>query len=512
MIQMTKEELNSYDGENINQLVSIINPILEHRERLYQRYRRKSKDTAIMAGTLENGKVKAIVPFEYYIVHMVQGYLGGKAPMYSVASPSDYAINTGKKGFFERVARTIGANKAADKKRDARKQEYVKSYTEAMEYIRRYNDDAATYVELLHDYLTTSAAYLYLYENEDNEIVYTRFDSRQTVAIYDYATPPNHIGTVRKWDQKKPDGTLVPTVELITADSRRKYLNGKLEGEPEPLAWGDIPCVAFENPDAIAVFEPALSMIDTYEQTMNNVRNMTWYNDNAKLLLRGYAFETEATITGEDGQVIPNPARKVEEEAILCALALSVGENGDISWLVKNVEYSGILDTLKRYHDLITLLTGVPNMTDEAFANADNASALGYKLYALDQYSATTDRVFKKGLLRRDEIITGRLNLKGSHFDFRDETITLQRNIPTDKDKSLDRAIKAYSGGLVSQETALNESQIEVDAKEEMHRQQEEQEQDYSLTLERNQRLGQESEPDQEDGNDDQEEITDGNR
>ena len=109
--------------------------------------------------------------------------------------------------------------------------------------------------------------------------------------------------------------------------------------------------------------------------------------------------------------------------------------------------------------------------------------------------------------MRRDEIITGRLNLKGSHFDFRDETITLQRNIPTDKDKSLDRAIKAYSGGLVSQETALNESQIEVDAKEEMHRQQEEKKQDYSLTLERN--LGKENEPGQQDENDDQEEIAD---
>ena len=51
--------------------------------------------------------------------------------------------------------------------------------------------------------------------------------------------------------------------------------------------------------------------------------------------------------------------------------------SGSISWLIKDVNYDGILGTLKQYHDLITMVTGVPNMTDEAFSNADNASALG---------------------------------------------------------------------------------------------------------------------------------------
>ena len=52
-------------------------------------------------------------------------------------------------------------------------------------------------MELVRDYVVMSGAYLYVYENSDNEIVYTRFDSKQTVGIWDYSTPVNLVGLVR---------------------------------------------------------------------------------------------------------------------------------------------------------------------------------------------------------------------------------------------------------------------------------------------------------------------------
>ena len=463
MLQMSKEQIAQYGEENIGELLTLIQPYLAHREKLYKQYRRKNHENQLMG----DGVKKKIVPFEYYIVNMVQGYIGGKAPMYSVSTPTDYAL-----------AKNSSGNS------DEEKADYVKRYTEAIEYIRRYNDDAATYVELVHDYLTTTAAYAYIYENENNEIVYARFDSRQTVGIYDFETPPNLIGVTRHWKQKDDKGNDVDVIELITEQHRRRYNGSKIIDEEE-LAWDDVPCIALEQPDGIAIFEPAAGEIAAYENNLNNVMNMTQYNDNAKLLLKSYRFSSDALKMDSAGNMIPNPEREVEEQAIMQAICLCVGEKGDVAWLTKNVDYTGVLETLKRYHDLITMLTGVPNMTDEAFANADNASALGYKLYALDQFSATFDRVAKKALLRLWEIITNRLNLKGENFDFRDINITLQRNIPTDKDKSLERALNAYKGNLISQETALNESQLEVDAKEEMERLRRETEEDYNATLQR---------------------------
>ncbi|PWL41396.1 MAG: hypothetical protein DBY45_10305 [Clostridiales bacterium] len=460
MLQMTSEQFNFIDKDNIEQLLQNIRPILSHRREMFARYARKiSPNDTMSGGHDENGKKLSIVAFEYYIVNMVQGYLGGKAPVYSV-----------QKGDNE--------------------ESYSEKYTDAIEKIRRYNDDAATYIELIHDYLITSAAHLYIYENEDNEIVYTRFDSRQTVGIFDYSTPPNQIGCVRAWEQADGKGQQETVVEIISNGLRRKFIGKSsaysIAEEPEILSWGDVPCITFEHPDGMAVFEPAISPINTYEQLVNNVRNMTQYNDEAKLMVSGYQSESR----------IGTPERDKEDAEWLRANTLFIGEGGEIKWLLKNVDYSGTLELQKSLHDLITMLTGVPNMTDEAFSSADNASALGYKLYALDQYCATSDRVFRKGYLRLWEIITNRLNLKGANFDFRDINIVMQRNIPTDKDKSISRAATMKSSGLFSDLTCINESQVEVDAQEELERRDQETEKDYETMLKRNHQNPQEESDD----------------
>ena len=445
---MTTEQLEGYTGENISELVQLAQPALRYRQRMYERYARKRRPEEVMHGEERDGRERAIVAFEYYIVNMVQGYLGGKAPMYSV-----------RKG--------------------GRGDGYVEEYSDAIARIQRYNDDAATYIELLHDYLVTASATLYLYEDEDNEVRYVRLDSRQTVAVYDYSTPPNQIGAVRTWKQTGAAGAEQDVVELITPFRREVFRGGVSDGPEDVSQWGGAPCISFEHPDGIAVFEPAISDIDTYEQYVGNIRSMTQYNDNAKLLVSGYRpMEDRLVYDGEEPRL--NPRRIDEEQTWLEAQIHFLDEKGSMSWLLKNVDYSGTLAVQASIHDRIAMATGVPNMTDEAFANADNASALGYKLYALDQYSATTDRVFKRGYLRLWEMITARLNLKGADFDFRDIDIRITRNVPTDKDKSIARAVQMKSSGLYSDETCINESQVEVDAREELARRDAEEASDYA--------------------------------
>lgn len=430
MIQLRKEYFQELTKEKLKYLSDTAKPYLQHRKELFNRYNRKDSPNDLMS----NGD-KVFIAFEYYITVIAQGYIAGKAPKFSVKN---------------------GENSS--------------EFQDAIENIRRYNDDATLFIELMHDYLISAAAYLFVYENERNEIVYARFDSRQTVCIYDYGTPPYPVACLRFWDEK--DGNKeIKAVEIITDKYRAVYKNNELF-EMQELHWGDVPVAVFENTDNIAIFEPANSLIDTYENLVTNIKNMTKYNDEAKLKVVGYSPQNpDAVIEDENGNFIPNPARKAEEEQLYKAQALFLDPDGDISWLLKNVDYSGILSILKQLHDLITMLTGVPNMTDEAFSNADNASALGYKLYALDQYSSVADRIFKKGYLRLWEIITNRLNtFKGRNFDFRDIDITFNRNIPTDKDKSINRAVAAYNGGISSLQTAINLSDIEVVAEDEISR------------------------------------------
>lgn len=444
MLRMTKEQLNDCINNNPTKLVGIVQPILNHRCDLYKRYSRGSTMATSMSG---NGK---IVPFEYYIVKMAQGYLSGKAPTYNIS---------GKKG-------------------------YVKKYNEKIDYVRRYNDDGATFSDLMHDYLTMAAAYLYIYENEDNEIVYTQFDARQTVCVYDYNTPANLIACIRSWSEPKDNGNIT-ILEIITELQRIQWRANEMVVLEDVLQWGDVPVVALEEPDGIAIFEPAMSEIDIYEQMTNNLANMTQYNDNAKLLLTGYAIPEDYYTTDENGEEIENPKRIKYEKKLFKSKVLSVANDGKIEWLLKQIDYTGILDVLKSKHEAITMLTGVPNMTDEAFANADNASALGYKLYALDQYAATADRIFRKGYLRLWEIITNRWNTREGGYDFRDIDIVMQRNLPTDRDKSIDRAVKMHNSGLFSAETCIAESQVEVDPVDEITKVKQEEEAEYELMASR---------------------------
>jgi SPP1 family phage portal protein len=470
MIQLDKSYFDILDKDKIQYIINKAKPYFEHRKKLYKRYSRKSGPNELMSGTLDaDGKERTPVTFEYYSVNMVQGYLSGKPPTYTVSSVR---------------------KKAA--------QDIIDKYQEEIDFIRRYNDDGATFTELIHDYIITAAAYLYITENENNEIVYTRLDSRNTICIYDYGTPPYPIALIKIWIEGEGNEA-IEKIEIITDKSRRILTsdghavpftdyddNGVLQHNitEKTLYWGDVPVAAFEHPDSIAIFEPDIGLIDTFENITTNTRNMTQYNDNAKLLISGYSPENTMFIDIRDkdgnplmdntGNIIRtiNPAWKQEEKELYEASAVFLnGEGSEMKWLIKDVSYDGILSLLRFLLELITMITGVPDMTDTGFTQGRSGRALGYKLYSLDQYAALADRIFKKGYLRVWEIITNRINLtNNTSHDFRDINIAFSRNIPTDKAEKTEVALKAFQANGISLETFINESGFEIDAEAEVVR------------------------------------------
>ena len=76
----------------------------------------------------------------------------------------------------------------------------------------------------------------------------------------------------------------------------------------------------------------------------------------------------------------------------------------------------------------------------------------------------------------------------------------MQRNIPTDKDKSINRAATMKTSGLFSDETCISESQVEVDPAEEIAKRDAEAAANYELAVERAKELGNEDDtPGQDD-------------
>ncbi len=137
------------------------------------------------------------------------------------------------------------------------------------------------------------------------------------------------------------------------------------------------------------------------------------------------------------------------------------------------------------------MISGVPNITDLGFTNADNASALDRKFFALEQMITHADKQFKKALLRRWETIIDRINKrKHKNYDFRSIKIDLQRNLPTDKYTETERALQLR--GLLSDESVIDMLPDDFDSISELEKVNKQNEENMQKNIKNIQMLGSE--------------------
>ena len=470
MIQWNKETLENPDS--VAQILTLANTEWDARGQLYERIRRKISNSEIVSS--DDKEIK--VGFENYINSMVTGYFAGKAPIYDVEKISEPTKLNIIKKLFNKVFNS-----------DTNKDEELKVL---INYISKYNDDGAEFFELAFDYFGMRASYEILYENEDNEIVYTKQSTLNTIGIFDYSTPVNQIGQLRKWTEKNKDNIDITIVELTTINGKKYYTPTpedakklkEIEERKEKGKWDMLPCIAVENEKGLSSFELVISLICAYERVIQNSRNTFQYNDEAKLKITGFEPDEDTMIqeTDKEGnpvvdekgnpKMIENPLRKEFDEALLKAKVFYTPDNsGDIAWIEKTIQDTALQNHKKTLIDLISMISGVPNITDLGFTNADNASALDRKFFALEQIITDADKQFKKALLRRWEIIIDRINKrKHKSYDFRNIKIDLQRNLPTDKDTETARALKLR--GLLSDASIIGMLPDDLDSNSELEK------------------------------------------
>ena len=431
-------DLTEYKAKDIPRLLDLIEPILRKRVNLHEKYTRQSTSSRLMySGKLDD----TIVPFEKYITDLATGYLSGK-PIYSVTDTLD-----------EDKVRLL--QDLLDKPQ--KDEDYKKGMEIIIDYVTGYNDDATEHYNLVHDILELTSCYELIYENENNEIVYSKYDPLQTVATWDYEIPANLTGLVRVWEENNIHGDTVTMVELTDKNGTRTYEKNKkevIEKEVNNHNWGDVPAFAVETD--YSIFESCEDVIEAYEQLVQNIRNTYQYNDvDCKMKITGYAPENPMTVMNEAGEIEINDARIKEDEAWLKAKTIYVGEGGDVGWLIKDMDANGAIEILKTYIDLMFQLAGIPNTTDLAFNSADlNASAIDRKFYVMNMATANVVSELKKAYLRRWELIFNRINLKkGTQFDFRDIDIDLPKNLPANDDERIDSMLKLQS--ILSEQTII---------------------------------------------------------
>lgn len=468
MIQLS--DVTKLTKDDIPKLDDLITPQLSKRAKLYERYTRKTDTNIEYIG--ENGS-KVIVPFEKYIVDIASGYLGGKGPTYEV---EDNSSDTEKQNIIKRVLDKVFGEK-----------DYSKEMEILIDYITRYNDDEAEHYQLVKDILSVGACYEIMYENSDNELVYSRVSPLQTIAIWNYSVPMELIGIVRKHTEKDINSKEINVIELTDKTGTRvfKGMGGSYEEEIQKDAdgnslynnhnWNDVPFDVVEVPDNISLFEPVIKLIEAYEDLIQETKETFSYNNDAKLKVTGYRPDSDLTIEDASGNVISNPAREAEDDALLNMKVFYTPDDGNIDWITKPIEDNAIQNTLKTYLDLIMLNTGVPQTTDLGFTKADNASAIDRKFFSLEQSTVQAMQLLAMAYKRRWELMFDRINLKkGTNYDFRDVKITLQKNLPANENEVVDMYMKLR--GLISDETIIERVPLNFDAKSELAKMEEQDE------------------------------------
>lgn len=472
-IQYSDEFLGEENiANNINTLWGKAIPILQHRKYLYDRYTRKNDTSDV------------IVALEFYISTIASGYFGGKEPQYKVKK-----VNETQKGILKKIFQKVFGDKNNSDE-----------FQTIIDYITKYNDNGSFFYDCVKDYINTGACYGLIYENKDNEVVYAHTSSLTSVAIWNYETPSQKIGLLRYWTENSNSGGLDIYLELITKNYKKHYIGGietttinkdtkvdfkeKKEEDTKKknkkMYWDDLPVFAVENPDGLALFENVITLIKKHEQVIKNNANIFDYNDNAKLKVTGFEPQNDTLIDAKDENgetkldnngnpiMIKNPARITEDNAILNAKVFyTPDKEGDIDWLIKNINDTASENHKKTCLDTALMISGVPNVTDQGFTNADNSSALEKKFFPLDQVLQQADKLFKKELLRMWEMITSRINLKKSAtHDFRDIEIILTRNLPQNNKEIVETWLRLR--GLVSDKTVIEHLPYELDSESEL--------------------------------------------
>lgn len=321
--------------------------------------------------------------------------------------------------------------------------------------ITRYNDDAFHNLQLGKDLSIFGRAAELVYIDEDGKIRYTKINPMNLYVDY-IEGPENEVNYAIRWYDTIDDDTDIRTrhIELYTDRDVTYYdYSGSTLRQINvlPHYFGIVPINIYENnEDGRGDYEDAVPLMDAY-----NVMQSESVNDYQKF--------ADALLAVKNMLVDDQTAEEMRDKNIL-----QLYDNGEASWLVKQVNDSYVENIKNRIEKDIYMSTSTVNMSDENFANNASGIAIQYKLICMENRIACTERFFTKGLQRRFELICNMLNLKGGNFAYTDIKITFSRNLPRDVQQWATTIQQLQ--GIVSKETLLAQLSFVDNPKEEITR------------------------------------------
>lgn len=332
----------------------------------------------------------------------------------------------------------------------------------AVDEIVKYNDDPSVNADIAKNCSICGYGYELMYVDKYGELRYVSIDPTTAFMVYDNTIDTEPLAFIRNYEQydvirDRP----IAFAEIYDKLTFRKY--SKISGvweliEERANNLVEVPATEYlNNPEGIGDFETCISLIDAYDTMISNsVNDSTEFSD-AYLVLKGAAIDNEA-----DDEGITDVDR-MKKNRVIC-----IDNDADAAWLTKDINSSFSENMKTRLSDSIHKFSNVPDMTDASFAANASGVAMKYKLLGLEDITAKKESEFRKGLVRRLEIMAAYLSLIGLAFDWRNAVCVFTRNLPINVEESANAIVKI--GHLLSRETQLSMLPLDIDVEAEMEK------------------------------------------
>ena len=344
------------------------------------------------------------------------------------------------------------------------------SYREVFDDIYKFNDESAVNMQLATDCSIYGQAVEMLFMDENSQVRFAPVDITEIIVIRQPDVMGDIHTVIRHWDEEDIiEDKLVTYVEVFYEDRVERYsYSGSVytqEPEIEQHPFGDVPFIVYDNNNSkMGDFEPVIDLIDAYDKAQSDTANDFEAFTDCYLVVKGATLDEEMAQKLKELKVFNFPDAE-----------------GDVSFVTKNLNDAATESYKDRLDNDIHKFSFVPNMSDESFASNASGVAMQYKLAGLNYKTSVKEALFKKGLLRRIELISNIINITSNEpIDIiKDIDIKFTRNTIDNLSETADLVNKLSN--LVSKETALELLKDIIDPEQEKERVQQEKEANMAL-------------------------------
>ena len=320
--------------------------------------------------------------------------------------------------------------------------------------INDYNDEQFVNSRLSKDLSVYGIACELLYFDRDRQIRFCACDPCSVIPVLSSSVDRELIGAIRLCATPREGA-----YELEVYDDKEigYYTYNRISGEIEktgtlPHYFGQVPInIYFNNSDATGDFEGVISLVDAYNKLQSESIN------DFELFADSYL-----AITGMGATTLEDIAKLRENRVLL------LEDGGRAEWLTKTVNDTYIENLKARIASDIYRFSGSVDMTDDTIGQSASGIAIKYRLLNFENRVSVTERHFKKGLMRRYEMICQLLNTLGASYDWRNIRITFSRNLPQNPVDNAEYAQKM--SGVISKKTLLEGLPMISDVEDELAR------------------------------------------